>query len=324
MGIALGVRNLRREELRREFDRICRTFAATRPTAVNLFWAIERMRRVYADNQTLATSRRFRMVLEREARAIHDRRISRRIAPSALHATPVDRGTVTSILTHCNAGALATAGYGTAARVRPRLGRGGKAHYRLLHETRPFLQGARLTACGAQEGSHSATLLTDSMVGHFMKQGAIDLRRRRHRTARRDTATLQTRSARIRSPFLRIVTHSLLRRAADLLDRPQLPARRQDSHRGARQPRGDAHLRSADRAVRHQDRGTGVRRDAARFGHRDHHRARHRAAAVLAELPRLVKVKRSRPHRAAREVGCEAANLNADRSAPLGRSFSRW
>jgi methylthioribose-1-phosphate isomerase len=171
MGIALGVRSLRREELRREFDRICRTFAATRPTAVNLFWAIERMRRVYADNQNRDIET-LRLMLEREARAVHEEDIANNRALGAHGAALIEDGT--SVLTHCNAGALATAGYGTALGVIRAAVEGGKRISVYCTETRPFLQGARLTAWELKKDHIPATLLTDNMVGHLMKAGAID------------------------------------------------------------------------------------------------------------------------------------------------------
>ncbi len=171
MGIALGVRNLRREELRREFDRICRTFAATRPTAVNLFWAIERMRRVYAQNQTRDIET-LRLMLEREARAIHEEDVDANRALGMHGATLIEDGT--NILTHCNAGALATAGYGTALGVIRAAVDANKRVNVFCTETRPYLQGARLTAWELKKDHIPATLLTDGMVGHFMKAGSID------------------------------------------------------------------------------------------------------------------------------------------------------
>jgi methylthioribose-1-phosphate isomerase len=171
MGIALGVRSLRREELRREFDRICRTFAATRPTAVNLFWAIERMRRVYAENQNRDIET-LRLMLEREARAVHEEDIANNRALGAHGAALIEEGT--SVLTHCNAGALATAGYGTALGVIRAAVESGKRINVYCTETRPFLQGARLTAWELKKDHIPATLLTDNMVGHLMKAGAID------------------------------------------------------------------------------------------------------------------------------------------------------
>src|SRR5882724_3366285 len=110
MGIALGARTLR-GDVTREFDRLCRSFAATRPTAVNLFWAIDRMRRVFTSNRQRSLDT-LRTLLEREALAIHDEdiAINRRLGRHG--AVLLEDGA--TVLTHCNAGALATAGYGTA------------------------------------------------------------------------------------------------------------------------------------------------------------------------------------------------------------------
>src|SRR5207245_844234 len=110
MGIALGARTLR-GDFGRHFARLCRTFAATRPTAVNLFWAIERMRRVFARNRRRSPDT-LRTLLEREALAIHDEDVAANRRLGAHGAALVEDGAI--VLTHCNAGALATAGYGTA------------------------------------------------------------------------------------------------------------------------------------------------------------------------------------------------------------------
>ena len=171
MGIALGVRTLKREELRSEFDKICRTFAATRPTAVNLFWAIERMRRVYAQNATRDVET-LRLILEREARTIHEEDIVANRALGAHGAALIEDGS--TVLTHCNAGALATAGYGTALGVMRAAVEANKRISVYCSETRPYLQGARLTAWELKKEQIPATLITDSMVGHMMKTGLID------------------------------------------------------------------------------------------------------------------------------------------------------
>ncbi|MEB2285965.1 MAG: S-methyl-5-thioribose-1-phosphate isomerase [Polyangiaceae bacterium UTPRO1] len=171
MGIALGVRHLKREDLRREFDAICRTFAATRPTAVNLFWAIERMRRVYAQNATRDIET-LRLMLEREARAIYEEDIAANRALGAHGAALIEDGS--TILTHCNAGALATAGYGTALGVMRAAVEANKRISVYCSETRPYLQGARLTAWELKKEHIPATLITDNMVGHMMKEGRID------------------------------------------------------------------------------------------------------------------------------------------------------
>src|SRR5256886_9869025 len=110
MGIALGARTLR-GDFGRHFARLCRTFAATRPTAVNLFWAIQRMRRVFARNRHRSPDT-LRTLLEREALAMHDEDVAANRSLGRHGATLIEDGA--TILTHCNAGALATAGYGTA------------------------------------------------------------------------------------------------------------------------------------------------------------------------------------------------------------------
>ena len=169
LGIALGMKGVRGLRTDAVFERICRSFAATRPTAVNLFWAIERMRSVYGAHRN-----RGGLVgdaLLREALAIHREDVAANRAMGAYGAPLVPPGGV--VLTHCNAGALATAGYGTA------LGIIRAAHERdrevsvVATETRPFLQGARLTAWELKKDRIPVTLITDGMAGHLMRQGKI-------------------------------------------------------------------------------------------------------------------------------------------------------
>jgi methylthioribose-1-phosphate isomerase len=169
MGIALGARTLR-GDIGRDFDRLCRTFAATRPTAVNLFWAIERMRRVFSRNRHRSLDT-LRTLLEREALAIHDEdvAINRSLGRHGASLIP-DGGTV---MTHCNAGALATAGYGTALGIVRAAVEEGKRVQVIACETRPFLQGARLTAWELRKDRIPVTLVTDNMAGHLMKQGRV-------------------------------------------------------------------------------------------------------------------------------------------------------
>ena len=169
MGIALGARTLR-GDLGRAFERLCRTFAATRPTAVNLFWAIERMRRVFARNlrrspDTLHT------LLEREALAIHDEDVAANRRLGAHGAALLEDGA--TVLTHCNAGALATAGYGTALGIVRAAVDAGKHPSVIACETRPFLQGARLTAWELKRDRIPVTLVTDNMAGHLMQGGRV-------------------------------------------------------------------------------------------------------------------------------------------------------
>jgi methylthioribose-1-phosphate isomerase len=171
MGIALGARTARDGEFVRDFERLCRTFAATRPTAVNLFWAIERMSGVVARNRH-RNAETLRCLLEQEAVAIHKEDIETNRALGRHGAALVKDGS--TILTHCNAGALATAGYGTALGVIRAAVAEGKRVQVLVNETRPFLQGARLTAWELRKERIPATLITDGMAGHFFQRGAID------------------------------------------------------------------------------------------------------------------------------------------------------
>ncbi|HLK10294.1 MAG TPA: S-methyl-5-thioribose-1-phosphate isomerase [Candidatus Binatia bacterium] len=170
MGIALGARSLKPGDPAREFDRLCRTFAVTRPTAVNLFWAIDRMRRVFLRNQhrsldTLST------LLEREALAVHDEDVAANRRLGAHGAALLEDGA--TVLTHCNAGALATAGYGTALGVIRAAREAGKRIQVIACETRPFLQGARLTAWELKKDRIPVTLVTDNMAGHLMQRGRV-------------------------------------------------------------------------------------------------------------------------------------------------------
>ncbi|TMB17133.1 MAG: S-methyl-5-thioribose-1-phosphate isomerase [Deltaproteobacteria bacterium] len=169
MGIALGARTLRGDP-ERHFQRLCRTFAATRPTAVNLFWAIERMRRVFARN--LRRSRdTLHTLLEREALAIHDEDVAANRRLGAHGAALLEDSA--TILTHCNAGALATAGYGTALGIVRAAVDAGKRPSVIACETRPFLQGARLTAWELKRDRIPVTLVTDNMAGHLMQGGRV-------------------------------------------------------------------------------------------------------------------------------------------------------
>ncbi|MGH7894384.1 MAG: S-methyl-5-thioribose-1-phosphate isomerase [Candidatus Binatia bacterium] len=171
MGIALGMRNARGRSLDAPFERLCRTFAATRPTAVNLFWAIERMRGVYRANRQRSPEA-MRALLEQEAIAVHDEDIATNRRMGAHGATLVpDRATV---LTHCNAGALATAGYGTALGIVRAAHEAGKRVQVIACETRPFLQGARLTAWELKRDRIPVTLITDGMAAHMMQRGFVD------------------------------------------------------------------------------------------------------------------------------------------------------
>ncbi len=154
----------------RELAKSCQAFAGTRPTAINLFWAIDRMREQGLRSQGQTVAERI-AGLEREAVAIHRDDIASCLAIGA-HGAPLmpDRG---SVLTHCNTGGLATGGHGTALGVIRSAIAAGKQLHVWVDETRPLLQGARLTAWECMQDSIPATLITDNMAGHVMKLGKV-------------------------------------------------------------------------------------------------------------------------------------------------------
>jgi methylthioribose-1-phosphate isomerase len=167
MGIALG---MQQAESAAEFDEICDTLARTRPTAVNLFWAIERMRRLYSELQARPIEEiRAKLVSEAQQIRLEDIAINECIGRNGAPLIPDGK----SVLTHCNAGALATAGYGTALGVIRAAVASGKKIDVFADETRPFLQGARLTVWELQHDNIPATLITDNMAGHFLHSGRI-------------------------------------------------------------------------------------------------------------------------------------------------------
>lgn len=176
MGVALGVQQSGAEtvpELSREFETICETLAATRPTAVNLFWAIARMRERYAilAMQPDETVDGIRAALIEEALLMYDEDIAacRALGAHGAALLPETGG----VLTHCNAGALATCGYGTALGViRAAVEQGHHIHV-YADETRPFLQGARLTAWELMHDGIPTTVLCDNMAASLMLQGKI-------------------------------------------------------------------------------------------------------------------------------------------------------
>lgn len=148
-----------------------RVLGATRPTAVNLAWAIARMARAAGSAATLDGETRYRAMLA-EAEAIHREDVAACRAMGALGATHVPDGA--TILTHCNAGALATGGYGTALGVIRAAHEQGKRVRVLADETRPYLQGARLTAWELARDGIPVEVITDNMAAHFFQRGAID------------------------------------------------------------------------------------------------------------------------------------------------------
>jgi len=171
MGLALGAQRIGPKRFPQDFEKLCRQFAAARPTAVNLFWAIERMRCVMQENAHKSVDS-LRLILKREALAVYreDLEANRRLAEFGGALLP-KKGTV---LTHCNAGGLATAGIGTALGVILAARDMGKDIEVFADETRPILQGARLTAWELKRAKCPVTVITDSMAGHFMKEGRID------------------------------------------------------------------------------------------------------------------------------------------------------
>ena len=177
MGIALGMRKSTAKGTRQyavDFQKICDMMAATRPTAVNLFWAIDRMKRAFAEGaQAGESTDELAARLEREARAIHDEDVASCRAMGSFGAAVVPDGA--RVLTHCNAGALATAGYGSALGVVRAAVEQGKQIAVIADETRPFLQGARLTAWELIRDGINTTVITESMAGPLMRAGDIDL-----------------------------------------------------------------------------------------------------------------------------------------------------
>ena len=190
MGIALGtlqISTTSAENLKAEFYRICDCFSQTRPTARNLFWAIERMKRCFEkalasdmavhspaqEAQGAFSHEKIRQILIAEAIRIgeEDIAINRRMGLNG--RSLIKDGD--HILTHCNAGALATAGYGTALGVIRAAREEGKNIHVFVDETRPVLQGARLTAWELMKEGIPATLITDNMAGFLMQQGKVNL-----------------------------------------------------------------------------------------------------------------------------------------------------
>jgi methylthioribose-1-phosphate isomerase len=177
MGIALGMRRSKASGTRQfavEFNKTCDLMAATRPTAVNLFWAIDRMKKSFAAGVQAGQSvDELKDRLEVEARAIHDEDVESCRAMGRFGADVVPDAA--RILTHCNAGALATAGYGTALGVIRAAAAQGKVRQVFADETRPFLQGARLTAWELVRDQVPTTVITESMAGPLMRRGDIDV-----------------------------------------------------------------------------------------------------------------------------------------------------
>ncbi len=187
MGVALGVQQVVADvgaddpafsekssgKIDQLVEDICSTLAATRPTAVNLFWAIDRMKRLYDSMRADGKSwKSIADALVEEALQVRteDVKINQAIGKNGAALLPQQA----SVMTHCNAGALATAGYGTALGVIRAAVEGGNPVTVFANETRPFLQGARLTVWELQQDNIPVTLLTDNMAGHVLSSGRIN------------------------------------------------------------------------------------------------------------------------------------------------------
>jgi methylthioribose-1-phosphate isomerase len=173
MGIALGVKDSNARstsELKRELAKICDNMGKTRPTAVNLFWAIGRMQETFAGLESRPVEQIKQGMME-EAKRMHGEDIAANQAMGRHGATlmPSEGG----VLTHCNAGALATAGYGTALGVIRAAVEAGKKIHVYADETRPFLQGSRLTAWELMKDGIPTTVISDNMAGAMMRQGKV-------------------------------------------------------------------------------------------------------------------------------------------------------
>ena len=173
MGIALGTRDAEGDhvsELRRNFEEICDAMAETRPTAVNLFWAVERMKRRFEDvSEKPVSAIKQDLINEAQRMYVEDIAACEAMGAHGAALLPVSGG----VLTHCNAGALATCGYGTALGViRSAIDAGKKLHV-FADETRPFLQGSRLTAWELMKDGIPTTVISDNMAGAMMRQGKI-------------------------------------------------------------------------------------------------------------------------------------------------------
>ena len=171
-GVALGalkIEAVSRDKFLDMFSVITQSLVATRPTAKNLFWAVDRMQQVAQSGKDVD---QIKQVLVEEAIKIHAEEAEATMRLSQLGAELIRDGF--TILTHCNAGVLATAGYGTALGVIEQAHKQGKKIEVLADETRPLLQGARLTTWELKKADIPVTLITDSMAGYFMKQGKVD------------------------------------------------------------------------------------------------------------------------------------------------------
>lgn len=175
MGLALGARQISAsafEEFWQKFEEICSHMAATRPTAVNLFWAIERIKKFVQENRDKGVETIQALLVQESQRMLdEDVETNKKIGSYGSVFVADDD----NIITHCNAGSIATAGYGTAEGVMRAAVEEGKKIHVYIDETRPVLQGARLTAWELMQEKIPCTLITDNMAGYFMYHDMIDL-----------------------------------------------------------------------------------------------------------------------------------------------------
>ena len=174
MGLALGARSIQADDydtFKRQFDEICIGMAKARPTAVNLFWAIDRSKKIVEQNSDKSVPEICALLVEEGKFVLADDIL--RCKAMGMAGAEILPNNVT-ILTHCNAGALATGGYGTALGVIRAANELGKLKHVYADETRPFLQGARLTAWELAEDNIPVTIIPDNTAGELMKRGEID------------------------------------------------------------------------------------------------------------------------------------------------------
>jgi len=170
MGVALGIKGFSGERARKRFVTVARALKATRPTAVNLAWAVDRMARALEENINLDAARLFRRMRD-EAIAIYREDLDANRAMGRFGAELLS--SPSTVLTHCNAGALATAGYGTALGIVRAAREAGKEISVIADETRPFLQGARLTAWELHKDKIPVTVIADNMSGSLLRAGEV-------------------------------------------------------------------------------------------------------------------------------------------------------
>ena len=283
MGVArCAVTSLARDlsELKGDLQAGMERLARTRPTAVNLFWALRRMGDVIdaelAKPGSSVPSVRDRLV--REAQVILDEDVAACRALGAFGVPLVPDGA--RILTHCNAGALATGGFGTALGVVRAAVQAGRRVSVLADETRPFLQGARLTAWELHRDGIPVTVITDNMSAHLMRRGEVDLVvvGADRIAANGDVANkIGTYGVAV---LARAARHSLLRRGAALHHRSRDGERRGDPHRGAREGGGRRVRRAPRRSRGRAGSPPGLRRHPRRARRCDRHRAGRRPRSL--------------------------------------------